>query len=161
MKIKRLSTLTAATAALTLGIAASAPASIVVGKSIGGLKLGMTQTQAKNLLQATPTVKHYTNEIAGASTDLTWQGITATFAGNANITNVETTLPTERTSTGVGVGSTLAKVHAGLSGEICEGAAGTTLCRIGALTAGQRVTTFRIKNSTGRVFQVGVGFVID
>jgi len=141
--------------------AVPAGASIVVGKSIGGLKLGMTMTQAKQKLQATPTVKTYTQQIAGPSTDLTWQGVTATFAGNTQLTNINTTLPTERTSNGLGVGSTVAAVKAGLTGEVCEGTAGTTICHVGKLTAGQRVTTFRIRNSTGRVTLVGVGVVID
>jgi len=150
----------AATASLAATVV-PAGASIVIGKSIGGLKLGMSMTQAKQKLQATPKMTTYTQQIAGPSTDLTWQGITATFAGNTQLTNINTTLPTERTSNGLGVGSTIAAVKAGLTGEVCEGTAGTTICHVGKLLAGQRVTTFSIRNSTGRVTLVGVGFVID
>jgi hypothetical protein len=161
MNQTRIASIAALAALVSLVLASSAGASIVIGKSIGGLKLGMTMTQAKQKLQATPTTKTYTHPIAGPTTDLTWQGITATFAGNTRVTNVNTTLPTERTSNGLGVGSTIAAVKSGLTGEVCEGTAGTTICHVGKLVAGARVTTFWIRNSTGRVTQVGVGLVID
>jgi hypothetical protein len=159
----RSSTIAALTTAAALAFtAAPAGATIVVGKSIGGLKLGMTQAQARARLEDPPKKTTVANEITGPQTKLAWQGIFALFITGDALNQVETTLPTERTPSGVGVGSKLAKVHSALTGETCSNSAGVYSCRIGGSQAGDVATDFFFKGgAAGRVNRVVVGTIVD
>jgi hypothetical protein len=159
----RITTLAALCAAAALAFTAvPAGAAIVVGKSIAGLKLGMTQSQARARLEDPPKKTSVANAITGPQTKLAWQGIFALFITGDALNQVETTLPTERTPSGLGVGSKLAKVHSGLTGENCSSSAGIYSCRIGGNQAGDVVTDFFFKGGAGgRVNRVVVGTIVD
>jgi hypothetical protein len=158
----RISTIAALIAAGAFAGAAPAGATIVVGKSIGGLKLGMRQSQARAKLVAPPQKSTVRNEITGPQVKLSWPGIFALFITGDALNQVETTLPTERTPSGVGVGSKLAAVKAGLKGEHCAKVVTAYLCSVGGQNAGDVVTDFFFTGgATGRVTRVVVGTVVD
>jgi hypothetical protein len=75
------------------------------------------------------------------------------------VTAVQTTRPSERTASGIGVGSTLARVRARMPRAHCERAGGLTVCTLGRALAGHRVTDLVVRG--GRVVRVNVGIVID
>ena len=128
---------------------------IVVGKSVRGVRLGMTQKQVRAVLGAPRTTVHKSNEF-GPYTDFRYATLKITFQGNETATAVSTTAAADRTAGGVGVGSTRAAVRAKVAGLKCEGA----VCSVGKFVAGARVTSFFF-GTTGRVKTVQVGFVID
>jgi hypothetical protein len=141
--------------ALTMLVAtASADAAIVPGKSIAGVKLSMTQQQVKDLLGEPNDTITGSNEF-GQFTVFKYRRLRVTFQGNASVTAVKTIRRSERTSKGIGVGSTRAQVKRRVTGVVCE----KRLCTKGRLEAGQRVTVFRLFHR--RVTSVLVGFVID
>lgn len=134
--------------------AGSAHAAIVPGKSIAGVKLLMTQQQVKNLLGEPGETITGSNEF-GEFTVFKYRRLRVTFQGNANVTAVKTTRRSERTSKGIGVGSTRAQVKKRVTGVVCE----RRICTKGRLQPGRRVTVFRLFHR--RVTSVLVGFVID
>ena len=86
-------------------------------------------------------------------------GVRVFFQGATNVTSVETTGLGDRTSKGVGVGSSEAAVKARVPGVKCETIVGFRSCHTGAFEAGKRVTDFRIAG--GKVDRVVVGIVVD
>jgi len=136
----------------------SAGAAIVLQQGIGGVRLGMTQAGVRAVLGRPARVIHGRNDF-GPYTELRYTGYRVVFQGNATATAVETTLPRERTSTGIGVGSTRAAVRAHVPGVRCEGPLSTGHCHVGRFVPGARVTDFFLR--AGRVTRVIVGFVID
>lgn len=82
-----------------------------------------------------------------------------TFQGRERVTNITTTGRRERTSRGVGVGSTERAVRTRVRNVRCETVAGSRSCHVGSFRPGRRVTDFKIRR--GRVYEVVIGFVID
>lgn len=142
-------------AVVALVLAAPAQAAIVPGTSIAGVKLGMTETQMAGVLGVPDSVKHGTNEFGGF-TKFKYHKLTVTFQGNEEATSVITTRKSEKTSHGVGVGSTRAQLKAGVTKLKCIT---KNLCQKGKSVPGARVTVFRLYH--GKVTSVLVGFVID
>jgi hypothetical protein len=140
--------------------APAALAIIQVQRGISGVALGMTPAQVKAGLGAPPKVKKGTNDF-GKFTQYLYAGgsLTVTFQGNSNVTGVAISGQTDRTATGVGVGSTEAAVKKGVKGVSCHTTLGTRSCDVGKLLPGHRVTDFLLK--AGKVARVTVGFVID
>jgi hypothetical protein len=149
---------TVAALAAALALAGTATAAIVVQKGIGGVTIGMTQAQVRAKL-GTPTQTIHRSNDFGPYTQLRFRGYTITFQGNSAVTNIETTLASERTARGIGVGSTKAQVRAMVAGVHCEGPAATGHCSVGRFDPGARVTDFSFR--AGRVSSVVVGIVID
>ena len=139
-------------------LASSAAATIVPQQSIAGVKVGMTQAKVRSVLGAPSSVKRGSNDF-GKYTIFKYGGLQVNFQGNATLTDVSTTRTTERTASGVGVGSTEAQVKAKIKGVKCETDSGFRHCYLGKLGAGHRVTDFSIKH--GKVSRVDVGVVID
>ena len=81
------------------------------------------------------------------------------FQGETSVTSVDTTGLGDRTSKGVGVGSSEAAVTAKVPGVKCESVGMMRSCHTGDFVAGKRVTDFRIDG--GKVTSVTVGLVID
>jgi hypothetical protein len=140
--------------------APAAMAIIQVQRGISGVALGMTPAQVKAGLGVPPKVKKGTNDF-GKFTQFLYAGgtLTVTFQGNTDVTGVAITGQTDKTPSGVGVGSTETAVKKGVKGVACHTAAGTRSCDVGKLLPGHRVTDFLLK--AGKVVRVTVGFVID
>jgi hypothetical protein len=150
----------AATVAITLASAATAEAVIQVQKGISGIRLGMSRAQVKAGLGDPARTKTGHNDF-GPFTQLLYRGgITITFQGNASVTAVAITGHTDRTPSGVGVGSTENQVKRGVRGVKCQTLAAVRDCHVGAFLPGRRVTDF-IVGANGRVTRVTIGFVID
>jgi hypothetical protein len=138
--------------------AASSAATIVPQKGIAGVSIGMTQGKVRSVLGKPASVKRGSNDF-GKYTIYKYGGLQVNFQGNATVTAVSTTRTSERTASGVGVGSTEAQVKAKVRGVKCATDSGSRHCYLGKLGAGHRVTDFSIKR--GKVTRVDVGLVID
>ncbi|HLM08358.1 MAG TPA: hypothetical protein VK307_01515 [Thermoleophilaceae bacterium] len=96
----------------------------------------------------------------GPFTEFRYTGkIRVIFQSGNRVTGVETTGRGDRTARNEGVGSRLAAVRNQVAGVSCMTIPNGRLCQTGTAAAGQRVTSFFIRN--GRVTRIGVAFVID
>ena len=120
--------------------ASAAPArvqSLVPQQSLRGLKIGMVASQVR-AVAGTPSI----NKI-----------VSHPLLGKTRRRN-------ERTSGGIGVGSSERALAAKLTGERCVTELGYRHCDLGKWSAGYVVTDFSISKA-GRVTQVTLGLVID
>ncbi|MFL5823623.1 MAG: hypothetical protein ACJ764_09295 [Solirubrobacteraceae bacterium] len=139
--------------------ASMAQAIIQVQRGISGVTLNMTKPQVKAALGRPDTVKRGTNPF-GAFTQYRYKGgITVTFQGNTEVSAVSVSGQTDRTASGVGVGSTETEVKHGVPHVKCQTTGGTRSCHVGSFKAGHRVTEFLLRH--GHVSRVTVGLVID
>jgi hypothetical protein len=138
--------------------ASTAAATIVPQKGIAGVRIGMTKGKVRSVLGKPLSVKRGSNDF-GRYTIFRYGRLQVLFQGNAAVTSVSTTRRSERTLSGVGVGSTEAQVEATVKGVKCRTDSGFRHCYVGRFGAGQRVTDFSIKR--GKVTRVDVGVVID
>lgn len=147
-----------ATTILALAVPASASARIVPQRGIAGANLDMTQAQVRDKLGKPDKVGHPKSPIFGHYT--TWfYGATSVDMfnnGDGKVFNLSTTAKTEKTSTGVGVGSTAAAVKTGVRGARCD----QQHCWVGRFEGGRKVTDFRLSDK-GRVTRVTIGYVLD
>jgi hypothetical protein len=147
---------------LAVGMAGPAAALIVVQKSIAGVRLGMTAAQVRTVLGKPDAVTHPKNPIQGTVTRYRY-GLTEVFIArgkDGRVFAITTRSARQKTSGGVGVGSSEALVHAHVSGVHCEGSGSTRTCQVGKALPGHRVTTFFISRA-GKVKRVSLGLVID
>ena len=147
--------LVAAAAALA---ASTAGAAIVSQQGIAGVKIGMAKAKVRSVLGKPTSVKRGSNDF-GKYTIFKYAGLQTEFQGNTTLTGVSTTRTSERTASGIGVGSTVAQVKAKIKGVTCATDSGFRHCYLGKFRAGRRVTDFAIKR--GKVSRVDVGVVID
>jgi hypothetical protein len=137
-----------------LAFPSGAGATIVVQKGIAGVRLHMTKAQVRARLGPPQHVQTGHNDF-GRYTEFLYSRVRVTFQSGAKVTGMRTTSPLERTTAGIGVGSSKAKVSAGVRGVRC----GTQQCVVGRLLPGRVVTSFLLQH--GRVRAVVVGIVID
>jgi hypothetical protein len=142
-----------------LFVAAPAGATIRPQKGMAGITLDMTQAQVKKVL-GSGSVQKGKNDF-GPYTILRYRklDISVIFQGNAHVTTITTSGRTERTTKGVGVGSSERAVERNVRGVKCETFAGIRSCHVGGFLPGKRVTDFVIRR--GRVSRVTIGYVID
>jgi hypothetical protein len=154
----------AALISVVLALVAAVPAGalIVVQKSIAGVKLGMTAKQVRDVLGKPDAVSYPKDPIQGTVKRYRY-GLTEVFIApgkDGRVYLVTTRSTRQKTSDGVGVGSSEAFVHAHVDNVHCEGSRDTRICQVGKALPGHRVTTFFIAR-TGKVKRVSLGFVID
>lgn len=142
----------------TVVLTASAGATIVPQQGIAGVRLQMTKAQVRGKLGTPTKVQRGRNDF-GAYTTFVYGRVSVTFQGNRKVTVLVTRSALERTASGVGVGSTEARLKARIRGVRCKTESGFRHCFLGAFLPGRRVTDFAIGN--GRVTRVTVGIVID
>jgi hypothetical protein len=143
---------------VALALAGTATSSIVIGRGIGGVVLGMGQPAVRAKLGRPLRVVHAKNEF-GPYTEFRYRGYVVDFQSNEAVTAVVTTLARERTPAGIGVGSTWSQVRAKVLHVRCQGAPSLGDCHVGDFLPGKRVTDFVFQN--GKVSRVVVGFVLD
>lgn len=141
-----------------LVVAPAAGATIVPQRSIAGIRLHMTKTQVRAKLGTPKRLQNGRNDF-GRYTTFVYPRVTVTFQSGAKVTGLRTRSPRERTASGVGVGSTEAKVKAGVPAAVCKTESGVRQCVVGMFKPGRTVTSFLFKH--GRVSDVVVGIVID
>ena len=118
----------------------------------------MTQAQVKAKVGLPGKVERGSNEI-GPYTTYRYRTYRVTFFAGGNVTQLDTLSTRERTTTGVGVGSTRAEVAARVAGVRCLEEFGYNHCYVGTWKPGRVITDFAIKN--GRVSRISIGYVID
>ena len=144
----------------TLTFPAGAAALIQIDRGIAGARLNNTQAEVRAALGNPGRVVNGMNDFGPFRVFRYKGGISVNFQGRRNVTSVTTKGLGDRTSRGVGVGSTEQAVQQRVPGITCETfPGGIRSCHTGDFSAGTRVTDFLIRN--GEVSRVTVGFVID
>jgi hypothetical protein len=158
MKLRGRVLLGVALAPLAAALAAPAGSTIVLQRSIAGVKLGMSRDQVKDKLGEPRGIKTGKNP-AGFYVRYRYRNLVVYFQGQREATSIYTSRRTERTPSGIGVGSTRKQLKARIRGVHCRHALEANLCWVGALRPGRRVSTFYFKGN--RIWQVAVGIVAD
>jgi hypothetical protein len=145
-------------AVIALVLPSSAAATIVPQRGIAGANLDMTQVQVRAKLGPPDKVAYPKSPIFGKYTTWYYGGTTVDMfrTQDRKVFNVSTTSKTEKTATGVGVGSTAAAVKQGVKGSRCD----QKHCWVGRFQGGRKVTDFQL-STTGRVTRVTIGYVLD
>src|SRR3954449_12397973 len=148
----------AATALIALALPASASARIVPQRGIAGANLDMTQAEGRAKLGKPDKVAHPKSPIFGRYTTWFYGGTSVDMFRNQDgkVFNVSTTSKSEKTSTGVGVGSTAASVEKNVRGARCD----QQHCWVGRFQGDRKVTDFQL-SSKSRVTRVTIGYVLD
>jgi hypothetical protein len=150
------SALAAAVIALALA-AAPASAEIVVNKSVAGVELGMSQQQVLDLIGDPDST--VTNPAFDTTYTYRSRGLKVVFAPNGDtndVTDVTVYRKGETTASGVGIGSTLKALRAGVPKVRCERAPNRKhlWCSV---TTSRRHTTF-VVSSKKHVLQIVFGY---
>ena len=153
----RLKTATA-TAIVLLALPPAASARIVPQRGIGGANLDMTQAELRAKLGRPDKVRYPRSPIFGRYTTWFYGGTSVDMfrTQDRKVFNVSTASNSEKTSAGVGVGSTAAAVKKNVRGATCD----PQHCWVGRFAGGEKVTDFTL-GKTGRVTRVTIGYVLD
>ncbi len=144
-------------AALVLMTAVPAFGAVVINRGIAGVTMGMTPAQVRARL-GTPLKVVPGKNFFGPTVEWRYRTVAITWMYES-IVRIRTASPQERTSGGIGVGSTKAQVRRLVYGVRCEGSAAAGICYVGGFLPGAIVTTFRF--ARGRVIVVEIGRVLD
>jgi hypothetical protein len=152
-------TLIAAVVAL-LALPAAASAYISIDHGIAGARIGNTGKQVRAALGKPKQRTTGMNDFGYFVEYRYVGGLRVLFQGGRKVSSVSTTGLGDRTTKGVGVGSSEATAKARHPKLTCETIAGVRSCHTGTFMPGKRVTDFLISKK-GRVTRVTVGIVID
>ena len=141
-----------------LVVAAPAGAMIQIDRGIAGARLGASPAAVRAALGTPSSSKSGSNDFGPYLQYRFAGGLNVLFQGKTAVTSVSTTGRGDRTSGGVGVGSSEAAADK-LKGVKCETIAGSRSCHTSDFLPGKRITDFQI--SGGKVKRVTVGVVID
>jgi hypothetical protein len=138
--------------------------SLIVQRSIRGVQLGMNPSRVREVLDRAPDssrsdphpILERTKTWAFGALRVVFDGVKA----GARVITVSTTSKTDRTSRGVGIGSTEPTVRKRVRGAVCHVEYGYRGCRVGKELAGDAVTYFSI-SSKGKVWRISLSRVID
>jgi hypothetical protein len=147
-----------AVVAVALAAAAPVDARILVQRGIAGVELRMTKAQVRSNLGRPTKIRSGRNEF-GRYVEFVYPRVTVSFQGASRATGLRTRSRLERTSRGIGVGSTEAEVKAKVAGVRCRTESGFRHCFLGRFLPGRVITDFHVRR--GRVRSVVVGFVLD
>jgi hypothetical protein len=146
-------------ALVSAALAAPAVGTVMVQQGIAGVRIQMTPAQVKSVLGKPKGVKAGHNTF-GRYIQYRYPKLLVVFQGLKTVTAVYTSRRTERTPSGIGVGSTKAQVKAKVPGVHCRSGIDAHFCYVGVIKPGRRVTVFQL-SGTNRVAQLEVGLVID
>jgi hypothetical protein len=149
--------------ALSSGVAFARVQSLVPQQSLRGLKIGMLANQVRAVAGNPTSNKITSHPIMGKTRVMKFGRVEVTFRGigkAATVVNLSTTSRNERTSGGIGVGSSERALAAKLAGERCLTELGYRHCYLGKWKPGSVVTDFSISKS-GRVTRITLSLVID
>lgn len=130
---------------------------IVLGTSIGKARLLVSKTKLDDRLGSGRVIKRTTNDL-GTFTTVRYAGhhVDVTYRGSQSVF-VKTTSPHYGTTKGIYVTASKADLKRTYPAAKCPTA---TLCTLGKLEPGKRVTEFRL-NRGGKIISIGVGIVLD
>ena len=146
-----------------LATPAAANATIVPQEGMKGVKLRMTVEAVRDKLGTPSRNTVEQNEIIGRTRVLQYGLTEMVFDGtteSSRMISITTTSRSEKTSNGIGIGSTRRDVDRRVSRTRCVIEDGFDHCYIGAFEPGRVVTDF-VMNSKGRVKSITIGRVID
>jgi hypothetical protein len=149
---------------LTVIAAAPAGAAIVPQRGMAKLRLGMSVTEVRAARGVPDHDVTSPNALFGTTRTYTYGTVKVLFNGSGSTATaivVETNEVGERTSTGIGVGSTRQAVKASVPGIQCHvEKSGVNHCYVGRYKVHHRITEFRIGRS-GLVSRVRIGIVFS
>jgi hypothetical protein len=147
-----------AVAAIVLATAAApASAEIVVNQSVAGVKLGMSQEEVLDLIGDPDTT--VTNSAFDTTYTYRGKGIKVVFAPNGDTNDVTTVIvyrKGEATATGVGIGSTLKALRAGVPKVRCVRAPNRKHLWCSRQT--RRIHTTFVVTSTKKIREIVFGY---
>lgn len=143
-------------------VPAAASAKIVLNSTIAGVGPGQTMTKVKSILGKPHATSRGKTEFGTVTTyfyDTSALQLDVQFLAG-RVVRAETRDAGQRTSGGLGVGSSYAKVRAAFKTERCvKPASYLRNCTVGGRRPGQKATTFRIIDN--KVQDISIGIVID
>ena len=142
----------------SLVLAPAAGAVIQLDRAISGARIGNTKAEVRTALGKPRRVIKAQGEF-GPTTEFRYRGGLRVVFLSGRVTLASTTGLGDRTSRGVGVGSSEARVTSRVPGVTCETFEGTRICSRGAEQPGDRGTFFFVDD--GKVTRVDVALVID
>jgi hypothetical protein len=145
------------------GLVPAASATIVLGQSIAGVKLGESQTQVKAQL-GSPTLEQAPDQQGNVEWNYAKPPLmgAATFAANGQLIGIWTISKQQKTPQGIGVGSSLAQVRKAYPKAKCStGPFGpkSLICTLKSKFNGRTVeTSFPFFTRSMGAREVGIGF---
>jgi hypothetical protein len=149
----------AATLLLLASVSTSAEAAIIPGHGVAGVKLGDSSAQVRAILGKPATVQHNGGGEQNwlyATNLVDWVTLVAAERGRTTVEGIETSDPKQKTSRGVGVGSSMRALRSAYPSLSCKTSwLGVTFTSCWILTpvAGQRIPTnfVLVKGKVGTV----------
>ena len=137
---------------------------VIPQMSIRGIQLGMGPERVLELMERRPDKSTtQAHPIVERTKTVTWGGLRVVYDGvkaGARVISISSTSKRDRTTRGVGVGSSEDTVRRRVAGVACRTEYGYRRCSIGKPLAGNAVTDFAISRK-GRVSRISLSRVLD